>query len=171
MSTALLLIDLQNDYFPDGNFPLCNTAPVLEAAQAAAIAARKRGVPIILVQHVSANPQAKFFRAGTRGAEIHPRILAAAPGASVVVKQFADSFHRTELESTLQTLRIEHLLVGGMMSQNCVTHTVLSPHAGKYRKTVLADCTTTLDETVHAFALDALSAHFPVVASTQALSA
>jgi nicotinamidase-related amidase len=66
---------------------------------------------------------APLFNEGTHRAEIHSRILAAAPNAPVVVKQFADSFENTTLEETLSGLGVTDLLVCGMMTQNCVTHT------------------------------------------------
>lgn len=98
---ALLVIDLQNDYFPGGKFPLWNTDATLAAVEQAIAAARAAGIPVIHIQHI-ANPDAgpaPFFNAGTSGADIHPRILAAAPDGPVVVKAFADSFVGTRLVS------------------------------------------------------------------------
>lgn len=52
--------------------------------------ANAQHIPVILVQHI-ANPASKafhlFFNEGTEGVRIHPRILAAAPDAPIVVKQ------------------------------------------------------------------------------------
>ncbi len=96
---ALIVIDLQNDYFPGGAFPLANTDATLLAIEGAIANARAKGIPVVHVQHV-ADPQrgiAPFFNAGTPGVEIHPRIRDAAPDAPVVVKHFADSFERTNL--------------------------------------------------------------------------
>ena len=85
---ALIVIDLQNDYFPDGKFPLWNTEAVLAQVESAIARARGQGVPVILVQHIADAPNgaAPFFNAGTSGVELHPRILAAAPDAVVVTK-------------------------------------------------------------------------------------
>jgi nicotinamidase-related amidase len=110
---ALLLIDLQNDYFPGGKFPLWNTDATLSAIETAIAAAQRAGMPVIHIQHV-ANPTAgpaPFFNPGTPGADIHPRIMAAAPDAPVVVKQFADSFVGTRLEEVLSGLAVTELLV------------------------------------------------------------
>ena len=97
---ALIVIDLQNDYFPGGKFPLWNADETLAAVEAAIGRAQAAGVPVVFVQHVADASRgiAPFFNAGTPGVDIHPRILAAAPGAPVVVKSFADSFHQTALE-------------------------------------------------------------------------
>jgi len=159
MGRALLLIDLQNDYFPAGAFPLWNTEATLDAVERAIGRARELGVPVVHVQHV-ADPAAglsPFFNEGTEGAAVHQRVLAAAPDAPVVVKHFADSFEGTELTKVLGDLDVDELIVGGMMTQNCVTHTAISKAAEAYDVTVLTDLCTTVDEMIHQIALHALS--------------
>jgi nicotinamidase-related amidase len=52
---------------------------------------------------------APFFNQGTEGAEIHPKVLASAPDAPVVVKEYADSFFGTKLEETLSGLGVDEL--------------------------------------------------------------
>jgi nicotinamidase-related amidase len=168
MTKALLVIDLQNDYFPGGKFPLWNTAAILESIEQAIARANAQGVPVIHVQHIARGGLAPFFNEGTSGADIHPRILAAAPGAPVVVKEFADSFEQTNLEETLTTLGVTDLLVCGMMTQNCVTHTAISKAAEKYNVTILPDCCTTVSEILHLIALHAVSTRVNLVPSSEA---
>ena len=93
-----------------------------------------KSIPVVIIQHIANSEMgiAPFFNEGTKGADIHPRILAAAPNAPVVVKEFADSFEKTTLEETLAKLGATELLVCGMMTQNCVTHTAISKAAEKY---------------------------------------
>mgnify|MGYP002788347070 CR=1 FL=1 len=169
MSKALLVIDLQNDYFPDGKFPLWNVDAVLQNIERAIAAANDRGIPVIHVQHVAKQGMAPFFNEGTFGAEIHPRIRAAAPNAPIVVKEYADSFEKTDLEDTLSRLGVTELLVCGMMTQNCVTHTAISKAAEKYDVTVLPDCCTTVSEILHLIALHALSTRVKLLPSSDAL--
>lgn len=159
MKTALLLIDLQNDYFPGGTFPLWQADETLDSLVEAVAAARQAGVEVIHVQHV-ANPArglAPFFNPGTPGVEIHPRALEAAPAAPVVVKTYADAFEQTGLEALLQERGVDALWVAGMMTQNCVTHTAISKAAEKYAVTILADGCTTVSEILHLIALNAVS--------------
>ncbi len=171
MSKALLVIDLQNDYFPGGAFPLWNTDVVLKNIEQAIAKANSLGVPVIHIQHIANSKQgiAPFFNQGTPGADIHPRILAAAPKAPIVIKEFADSFEKTTLEETLTRLGVTELLVCGMMTQNCVTHTAISKAADKYKVTILPDCCTTVSEILHLIALHAVSTRVKLVPSTEAM--
>jgi len=171
VAKALLVIDLQNDYFSGGKFPLWNTEAVLENIERAIEKAKARGIPVIHVQHIADSKMglAPFFNEGTAGADIHPRILADASDAPVVVKQFADSFEKTNLEETLAKLGITGLLVCGMMTQNCVTHTAISKAAEKYAVTILPDCCTTVSEILHMIALHALSTRVKLVPSSEAM--
>ena len=93
MSKALLLIDLQNDYFPGGAFSLWNTEETLNNIENAINKANAQNIPIIHIQHV-ANSElgiAPFFNKGTEGVNIHPRILELAPNAPIVVKEYVSS--------------------------------------------------------------------------------
>lgn len=169
---ALVVIDLQNDYFPGGAFPLANTDATLLAIERAIEDAKAKGIPVVHVQHVADPMQgiAPFFNANTTGVEIHARIRTAAPDAPVVVKHYADSFEGTRLHETLQQLGVDELLLCGMMTQNCVTHTALSRQADRYKRvTVLTDACTTVSEMLHAIALHALSTRVNLVSAAQAL--
>ncbi|HDM8225313.1 TPA: cysteine hydrolase [Vibrio campbellii] len=168
---ALLVIDLQNDYFPNGKFPLWNTEATLNNIKSAIAKANEKNIPVIHIQHI-ADPAmgiAPFFNEGSEGAEIHPEILALAPNTDVVIKHFADSFEQTNLEEVLQKHGVTELLVSGMMTQNCVTHTAISKAAEKYEVSILMDCCTTVDEMIHNIALHAVSNRVPLVTAEQKL--
>ncbi|SHI16173.1 cysteine hydrolase family protein [Ferrimonas marina] len=168
---ALLVIDLQNDYFPGGKFPLWNTEQTLANIKVAIERAKAQGIPVIHIQHI-ADPAlglSPFFNEGTEGAAIHPEILAAAPQGEVVVKRFADGFEQTNLAKTLEAHGVDELLVCGMMTQNCVTHTAISKAAEQYEVSILMDCCTTVDEMIHNIALHAVSTRLPLVTTEQVL--
>jgi nicotinamidase-related amidase len=172
MSQALLLIDVQNDYFPEGKFPLWNTTETLHNIQNAIELAKKKNIPIIHIQHIAdpAMGLAPFFNKDTSGADIHSSILESAPNAPIVIKSFADGFVNTNLEATLNLLGTTELFIAGMMTQNCVTHTAISKSAEKYKVTVLPDCCTTVDVMIHNIALHAVSTRVALTPSTQALA-
>lgn len=166
---ALIVIDVQNDYFADGAFPLWQADAALSQVEAAVAHARAHHVPVILVQHIAAGP-APFFNRDSHGVAIHPRLLAAAPEAPVVIKTHADSFLETDLQATLDALGVDSLWLCGMMTHNCVTHTALSPAAARYSVTVLGDASTTVSEILHILALRALAPRV-AVKTVAALSA
>lgn len=159
MKKALLVIDLQNDYFPGGKFSLWNTENTLQNVVKAIEKANNEGIPVVHIQHIE-DPKAgiaPFFNEGTEGAAIHSEVLKAAPNAKVVIKHYADAFYETKLEEELSKLGVEELLVCGMMTQNCVTHTAISKSAEKYKVKILPNCCTTVNEAIHMIALHAVS--------------
>ena len=154
---ALVVIDVQNDYFEGGAFPLWNAEPTLAATEKAIRKARAKGIPVVFVQHI-AKGASPFFNAETEGVKLHERVRAAVEGAPIVVKQHADAFEGTNLHETLQRLGADELIVCGMMTQNCVTHTAVSRKADEYQKvTVLTDASTTVSEMLHLIAVAGLS--------------
>jgi nicotinamidase-related amidase len=169
VAKALLVIVLKNEYFPGGKFPLWNADTVLENIERAISRAKASGIPVVHIQHVAKQGMAPFFNEGTPGSEIHTRILSAAPDAPIVVKEYADSFEKTNLEETLSKLGVTELLVCGMMTQNCVTHTAISKTVEKYDVTILPDCCTTVSEILHLIALHAVSTRVKLVPSSEAI--
>ena len=123
MSTALLLIDIQNDYFPGGAMELAGSVEAGQRAAALLAAFRGRGLPVIHVQHVSTRPGATFFLPDTRGVEIHASVAPLA-GETVVRKHFPNSFRETELLDQLRRRGVGELVVAGMMTHMCVDTTV-----------------------------------------------
>lgn len=153
MPRTLLVIDIQNDYFPGGVLPLWQ-AEETEARLLTAIAnARQSGDQVILIRHLS-TAETGLFAADSPGSAIRPAILAAAGDAPVILKHFADSFQNTDLSDYLKAG--EELLVCGMMTQNCVVFTALSRSADPYQVKILKDLCTAPSEIVHRIALNAL---------------
>lgn len=123
MTTALLLIDIQNDYFPGGAMELVGSPEAGGRAAALLAAFRRQGLPVFHVQHVSTRPGATFFLPQTRGVEIHESV-APGDGEAVVRKHFPNSFRDTSLLEQLRAQQISTLVIGGMMTHMCVDTTV-----------------------------------------------
>ena len=168
---ALLVIDPQNDYFSEGKYPLWNTEKTLNNIIIAIKKANEKDIPIIYIQHIAdpAKGLAPFFNQDTEGVKIHPFVMDTDSKAEVIVKAFADSFEKTDLEATLKNQKVDELLICGMMTQNCITHTAISKAAEKYKVSILMDCCTTVDEMVHNIALNAISTRVPLVTIDQVL--
>lgn len=123
MSHALLLIDLQNDYFPGGTMELVGADAAVAQAASLLSAFRNRGAPVVHVQHIAKRPGATFFLPGTRGAEIHSAVAPTAE-ETLIVKHFPNSFRETNLLDSLRATGVDELTVAGMMTHMCVDTTV-----------------------------------------------
>lgn len=163
--TALIVIDIQNEYFAGGALPLWQAEECLQANLRLIQHYQQQQSPIILIQHIADNSQGPSgsFDAGTPGVAIHTAISAAAAGASVITKHYADSFFETGLAELLSRLQVKELHLTGMMTQNCVTHTALSPEARAYQVKVIADACTTINPLLHNIAIRALSARHEIL--------
>ncbi len=122
MNLSLLLVDIQNDYFPGG-------AMVLEGALSAGSRAgqllesfRQKGLPVIHVQHIAAKPGSTFFLPDTAGVEIHQSVFPAGD-ETVFQKHFPNSFRDTPLLGHLRDHRISRLVIAGMMTHMCIDTT------------------------------------------------
>jgi len=123
MTQALVLIDLQNDYFPGGRMELAGADAAVRQAAALLAAFRQRGLPVLHVQHISTRAGAIFFLPDTPGAEIHEAVRPAA-GEPVIVKHFPNAFRETGLLEALRASGATRLVVAGMMTHMCVDTTV-----------------------------------------------
>lgn len=119
MSQALLLIDIQNDYFPGGAMELVGSPEAAERAAVLLDAFRQARRPVIHMQHVSVRPGATFFVPDTPGVAIHGRVTPAA-GEPVFQKHYPNSFRDTGLLAHLRERGIEQLVIGGMMTHMCI---------------------------------------------------
>ncbi|MBC9247392.1 isochorismatase family protein [Paracoccus sp. 11-3] len=160
MARALIVIDIQQDYFPGGVLPLWQTDETEARIIAAMGKARAAGDKIILIRHVSTQNSGLFADGGT-GNAIRPAILEASGDAPVVVKHFADAFQDTDLATHLDG--VDDLLICGMMTQNCVVFTALSEAANSYEIQVIGDLCTAPLEVVHLIALNAIGSKRRVV--------
>ncbi|WP_306591827.1 cysteine hydrolase family protein [Geothrix sp. 21YS21S-4] len=123
MAAALLLIDIQNDYFPGGAMEVVGAEAAAAQAGKLLAAFREKGLPVIHIQHVSARPGATFFLPGTPGAEFHASVQPA-PGEAVFKKAFPSAFKETPLLEHLRANGISHLTVAGMMTHMCIDTTL-----------------------------------------------
>jgi nicotinamidase-related amidase len=140
--TALLIIDIQNDYFPGGAMQLEGAGAAAANAALVLSGFRKEKKPIVHVCHLSVRPGATFFLPGTRGAEIHPSVQPLA-GETVIEKNFPNAFRNTGLKEFLEKEQIKNLVVAGMMTHMCVDASVRHAADLGYKITLLGDACAT----------------------------
>jgi nicotinamidase-related amidase len=119
MNQALLIIDIQNDYFPGGAMELVGSPAAGVQAGKLLQAFRQKGRAVIHIQHLSTRPGATFFLPDTPGAQIHQSVAPDA-GETVFQKNFPNSFRETPLLEHLRKNQITQLVIAGMMTQMCV---------------------------------------------------
>lgn len=140
--TALVLVDIQNDYFPGGAMELVGADEAAERAAIVLARFRAAGAPVVHVRHESVRPGSTFFLPGSHGADIHP-LVAPLPGEAVTTKAFPNSFRDTDLLDGLRASRAEHLVVCGMMTHMCVDATVRAAFDLGFGLTVIGDACAT----------------------------
>lgn len=123
MSTALLIIDIQKDYFSGGRFPLVNPEEAAKKAYVLLQCFREHGGHHVHIQHISLKPDATFFIKGDSGSDIHD-LVAHFEGEPIVYKHYPNSFRETNLLEMLKGWGIERVVICGMMTHMCVDATV-----------------------------------------------
>ncbi len=135
---TLLLIDIQNDYFPGGAFEVPGSAEsALVAASLLETFRRGRG-PVVHVRHIAVKPGSTFFLPGTPGSEVHDQVRPREE-EPVIVKHFPNAFRETDLLETLRGLGATRLVIAGMMTHMCIDATTRAAKDLGFECTVVAD--------------------------------
>jgi len=142
LSDVLIIIDIQNDYFPGGAMELDGAEAAGQAAAGMLARYRAASLPVVHVRHENIRPGSTFFLPGTSGADIHPGI-APLPGEAVVLKHFPSSFRDTNLLDVLRGLSATRLTVCGMMTHMCVDTTVRAAFDLGFAVRLVADACAT----------------------------
>ena len=144
MSKALIIIDIQNDYFENGSMELVGSLKASENAKLVLNKFRNEKLPIVHIQHLSAAPNSSFFLPGTKGQEIHENVKPLS-GEKVIEKNYPNSFRETNLLEYLKSQNSTELVFVGMMTQMCVDATVRAAKDFGFKCTLIGDATATLD--------------------------
>lgn len=144
MKTALLIIDIQNDYFPGGKFPLANPLTAAKKAYELLQCFRESGLDHVHIQHISLEPDAAFFVKGDSGSDIHDSV-AHFEGEPIVYKHYPNSFRETNLFETLKGWDVERVVVTGMMTHMCVDATARAAADFGFHVIVAEDACATRD--------------------------
>jgi nicotinamidase-related amidase len=123
MHTALLIIDIQNDYFPGGAMELVGALEAGNHARRALTAFREKSLPVVHIQHVAVHPGATFFLPNTPGMDIHPCVAPKA-GEVIIQKHYPNAFRETPLLEHLRKHSITRLAIVGMMTHMCIDTSV-----------------------------------------------
>jgi nicotinamidase-related amidase len=146
MNTALLLIDIQKDYFSGGKYPLVDPLPAAQKAYMLLQCFREHGGHHVHIQHISTEPSAAFFIRGDSGSDIHDAV-AHFEGEPIVYKHFPNAFRETNLLEILQGWGTERLIITGMMTHMCVDATARAAADLGFKTIIAEDACATRDLT------------------------
>jgi len=157
-NAALILIDIQNDYFVNGLMPLIGSEQASLNARQILEKFRSDGLPVIHIQHLAAGKPGTFFNPQTKGAEIHQNVKPLG-SEKVIVKHYPNSFRETELLEYLKSNNITDLVICGMMTHMCVDATTRAAKDFGFNCIVIGDACATRDLEINGETLKASEVH------------
>jgi nicotinamidase-related amidase len=170
MNSALIIIDIQNDYFPGGACELVNPERAAGQAKKVLNTFRQKGLPVYHVRHISNYPGATFHLEGTKGSEIHT-IVAPLPEEKVIIKHAPSAFLQTDLSKELMAQGVSHLVICGMMSHMCIDTSVRAAMDYGFKVTLLEDACATKDLVWNGTVIPASTVHNTFMASVNGVFA
>ena len=179
MKTALLVIDIQKDYFPGGKMELVNPLEAGKKAYSLLQCFREHNGHHVHIQHIALKPDAPFFVRGTEGSDIHD-VTAHFEGEPIVYKHYPNSFRDTNLLEMLKEWGVGRVVITGMMTHMCVDATVRAAADFGFQVWVAEDACATRDleydstliraEHVHKAFLAAFKSYGQVMTSEQVIA-
>jgi len=136
---ALIVIDVQNEYFAGGAWALPHAERALPNILALMDKARARGDSVVTIQHVAPEGSPVFAR-GSKGAQLH-KDLPASTGGPLFEKQHPSSFQGTGLRDYLAKNGITALDICGFMTQMCCDTTTREAYANGFAVRLFSDAT------------------------------
>jgi nicotinamidase-related amidase len=144
MASGLILVDIQNEYFPGGRMELSGVQQASANAKVVLTLFRDKGWPTFHVQHLSTQADAPLFTPDTPFVEIHESVKPL-PGERVIQKHFPNSFHQTALLEMLKASGVDHAVIVGAMSHMCIDATTRAAYDLGLRCTLIHDACATRD--------------------------
>jgi nicotinamidase-related amidase len=178
MNTALLLIDIQKEYFPGGRRELVEPLKAAEKAYMLLQCFREHNGHHVHIQHVAIRPDATSFISGDRGTDIHDA-AAHFEGEPIIQKHYPNSFRETNLLEMLRGWGIERVVICGMMTHMCVDATARAAADFGFQVLIAEDACATMDlkfgetlipaEHVHKAFMAALKSYGQVLTAEQVI--
>lgn len=166
MNTALLMLEIQNDYFQNGRIPLDKSLEACNKAEVVLHACRDKNIPVIHVQHISTHPDATYFLPCTKGADFYQTVYPV-KHETIIKKHYPNSFKDTGLLNHLIKNQINHLVICGMMTQSTIDATVRAAYDLGFSCTVLHDACAARQLEFNHLAITAQNVHYAFLAALQ----
>ena len=180
-ASALLVVDMQR-FFLDATSPTftCGGVAILPTVKRLIHVFRRASRPVIFTRHVHhpANLDCGIMGwwwegkclEGSPESEIHPDLVPMS-GEKVVFKHRYSAFYNTDLETVLRCLKVEDIIISGIMTNMCCESTARDAYYRDYRVFFLADATGSISEEMHLASLLNLAFGFAYVTTSDAIGA
>lgn len=145
MNRALLVIDVQNEYFT-GALPITHPVGHLESILNVMDRAARSQIPTVVVRHHQSQSDSPIFRKGSPEWELHSEV-AGRPFDLLLDKTLPGSFTGTQLDQWLKSSGIETVSICGYMTHMCCDTTARQAMHQGYKVEFLSDATGTLPVT------------------------
>lgn len=165
MKQALLVIDVQNEYFT-GKLPITFPTGSKEKILAAMDYARAAHIPVVVIQHTNLDPEAVTFRKGTNAWELHHDIKQRHADMSIE-KNLPGSFTLPMLDAYLKKNAISTVTIAGYMTQMCCDTTARQAFHRGYTVNFLSDATGTRSFTNTAGSISDADLHRAILVTQQ----
>ncbi|SFD77533.1 ureidoacrylate peracid hydrolase [Paenibacillus catalpae] len=185
-NTAVIVVDVQNDYcHPDGaiaktGIDVSAVSRMMPNLQALLDSAREQGIPVIFLQtnHEKATDSEAWLsrfkdginpicHTGSWGAEFY--VISPKETDIVVKKHRYSGFIHTRLESVLQTLKIETLVMTGVSTNLCVESTARDGFMMDYRIVLMKDACAAFSQEEHDMTVKTVDTYFGMASDTEAV--
>jgi nicotinamidase-related amidase len=178
-ASALMVVDMQR-FFLDAASPTftCGGVAILPTVKRLMTAFRTANRPVIFTRHVhhpgdlDSGIMGWWWEGtcleGSPESEVHPD-LAPKPDEKVVFKHRYSAFYNTDLETVLRCLRVEDIVISGIMSNMCCESTARDAYYRDYRVFLPADGTGSINEEMHVASLLNLAFGFAHVTMSDAI--
>jgi len=143
MKKALIIIDMQNDYFKNGSMELAGINDALDQTNKLIKYAREKEYKIYFVQHFALKKEATFFVPNTQGVKLHNDFDI--QNDMIIEKNYPNSFRDTKLQNELQKENINALIICGAMTHMCIDTTVRTGFDLGYKCELISDACATKD--------------------------
>jgi nicotinamidase-related amidase len=167
VTTALMVIDLQYDYFHDEELERCRE-DVLDRSNRLIRAARNAGSLVVEVQTVHSRDKSTWALnmldddqgmaiEGTEGAR---RLDGLLEPDLCIVKRRDSAFHDTDLEDWLDERDVDRLVLAGVSTESCIAATATDAYARDLRVVLVEDATASVEWRLHDETLERLQKQY-----------
>jgi nicotinamidase-related amidase len=163
VTQALVLVDLQNDYFTDDELARCRD-DLLDHSNQLVTRARDAGALVVEVQTIHAPDKSTWtlnmlqddqgmVLKGTVGAQ---RLDGLQEPDVLIVKTRDSAFHGTDLARLLRERHVDRVVLAGVSTESCIVATATDAYAYDIEVTLVRDATASVKESLHDDALERL---------------